>query len=313
MNILYISARGVLADGYIYKYYGDLYRELRQLENVYVYEQAISDINILLDRYENKIDCIIFGLGYFAQNNSNCYKEISGMKGLSIPKIALIHKPQTMLAEKLNFCKINDFDLFVDSQITYKKHAEIANCKPVRLPFAASPSIFYPRNVDKIYDIGFCGAMHGNGKIEGDTRDLRDRVHDKVFKLGHNVFWNGQRLPSDRIGSVEDYATKINQSKIWLSTTGPTLDVSPRYFEAMLSKTLLCCNSMPYQYENIFIDEVNCIMFENDLSDFDEKINYYLNNDEERNKIIENAYDMAINKYTWEHMAKKLIKEIGEI
>ncbi len=80
-----------------------------------------------------------------------------------------------------------------------------------------------------------------------------------------------------------------------------------------MSKTLLLCNKMPYQYEDVFVDGVNCIMFENDLSDLNEKIDYYLKNEEERNKIIETAYDTAVNNYTWKHMAEKLLKEIEEL
>jgi spore maturation protein CgeB len=116
-----------------------------------------------------------------------------------------------------------------------------------------------------------------------------------------------------RISSTEEYATKINECKVWLATTGPMLDVSPRYFEVMLSKTLLLCNKMPKQYEDYLTDGVNCVMFENDLSDFDKKLDYYLNNESEMNKVIETAYNEAINNYTWHHMAKKLIKTLERI
>jgi spore maturation protein CgeB len=70
---------------------------------------------------------------------------------------------------------------------------------------------------------------------------------------------------------------------------------------------------MTYQYEGVFVDGVNCVMFENDLSDLNEKINYYLSNEEERNKIIETAYHTAVNNYTWKHTAEKLLKEIEEL
>ena len=100
---------------------------------------------------------------------------------------------------------------------------------------------------------------------------------------------------------------------MWLSTTGPVLDVGPRYFEVLLSKTLLFCNNMRVQYEGVFVDGENCVMFENDLSDFEEKLNYYLQHDDERNLIIERGYDMAVNNYTWKHMAMKLLKEVREL
>ena len=69
---------------------------------------------------------------------------------------------------------------------------------------------------------------------------------------------------------------------------------------------------MPYEYENVFVDGENCVLFENDLSDFDEKLEYYLSNDDARNKIIENAFEIASQKYTWERMAQHLINKIGD-
>lgn len=312
MNILYVDYGNVVSQHHMYQYYGDLYRELVKKATVHLYQgpfQSAKEID------NSNIDCIIFGLGYFTQTNPKVYQEISGLNDVSIPVVCMLHKPQTMLQEKIEFCKINNIDILLDPFISHKEHGEYIGCESVRLWFTANPAIYHPRDVKKIYDIGFSGASHGSGKIKGPTRDLRDRVHQKLIDGKRNIFWNSSKEGSlqYRISSIEEYATKINQSKIWVSTTGPVLDVGPRYFEVMLSKTLLLCNNMPYEYEGVFQDGVNCVTFENDLSDLDEKLDYYLNNEEEMNKIIENAYQMAINKYTWENMAVKLLEKIEEV
>ena len=70
---------------------------------------------------------------------------------------------------------------------------------------------------------------------------------------------------------------------------------------------------MPIQYEGVFIDGENCVMFENDLSNFEEKLNYYLHHDDERDLIIERGYDMVKNNYTWKHMAMKLLSEVEDL
>ena len=309
MNILYIDHGNTTDKNYMYQYYGDLYRELLKVANVYVYQGAFTSAEQITS---SKIDCVVFGLGYFTQTNPRVYGEIKGLKDLDIPVVCMLHKPQTMLKEKLEFCKINNIDILLDPHITYKEHGEYIGCDSMRFWFTADPSVYYPREVQKIYDIGFSGASHGSGKIQGPTRDLRDRVHQKLLDSSRNMFWNSSKEGSlqYRIKSVEEYATKINQSKIWVATTGPVLDVSPRYFEVMLSKTLLLCNNMPYEYEGLFQDGVNCVIFENDLSDLDEKLDYYLSNEDAMNKIIDNAYKMAIENYTWETMAAKLIQKI---
>ena len=311
MKILYIDHGGRTGDSYLYQYYGDLYRELKKIADVQLHEDPIADWGTWL---KNKtFDCIIFGLGYFAQRNSAAYKELKGLKEVKIPVVCLLHKPQTMLKEKLYFCKVNRVSLLVDSQITYNQFAELLETPPIRIWFTADPAVYYPRPVEVLYDVGFCGASHGDGKIQGPTANLRDRIYQQILPHNLNLFWHRQTKPSDRITSVEEYATKINQCKIWIATTGPMIDVSPRYFEVMLSKTLLLCNKMPLQYENVFQDGVNCVMYENDLSDFDEKINYYLSNDEERNRIIETAHHTVVNNYTSRHMALKLLSKIKEL
>ena len=125
------------------------------------------------------------------------------------------------------------------------------------------------------------------------------------------MFWNSSKEGSlqYRIKSVEEYATKNQSVKDLGCNDRASVRCKPRYFEVMLSKTLLLCNNMPYEYEGLFQDGVNCVIFENDLSDLDEKLDYYLSNEDAMNKIIDNAYKMAIENYTWETMAAKLYRK----
>ena len=312
MNVLYIDYGNVVSDSYLYRYYGDFYRELKEIANVNLYQNVVYDINDVLSNFEN-IDCIIFGMGYFSRLGKEAYRKIEGLSDLKIPVVCYLHKPQKMLEEKLNFFKINNIDLLLDSQSTHKKHGEIAETKSYRAWFTATPEIYHPReDVSVEYDLGFIGATHGNNKVAGETMNIRDRMYDLLMVSKYNVYWKKHFGPEDRI-SIEDYASQINKCKIWLATTGPTLDVSPRYFEVMLSKTLLVCNDMPNEYGDVFKDGVNCVMFKNDLSDLIDKVDYYLNNEKERNLIVDRAYEMVKNNYTWKHMASNVLSKIEEI
>ena len=313
MNILYVDYGDVVDDNYMYQYYGDLFRELKELSRVYFVQSVNPDVPAIIDQLNGEIDCVIYGLGYFAQNHPNFFNKTEGLDKLSVPVVCMMHKPQSMLKQKLDFCKMNNVDLIVDSQSTYIKYGQLAETKSIRSWFTATPNLYHPRSCQKKYDIGFSGALHGNGKIFGPTRDLRVRIQDLLLTTDYKVFWNSSNSLDYRIPSFEEYAKKINESKIWLATTGPTEDVSPRYFEVALSKTLLFCNDMPDQYEGVFEDGVNCVTFKNDLTDFNEKLTYYLQNDSERSAIVEKAYDIVINGFTWKHMALNLLKEIEEI
>tara|TARA_R100001509_G_C4882191_1_gene220504 strand:+ start:1 stop:936 length:936 start_codon:yes stop_codon:yes gene_type:complete len=305
----------------MYQYYGDLARELARTETLFVVQGVPDHINDLFAAVGDiSVDLIIFGLGYFALSNRGAFQKIEGLAETDIPVFCLIHKPQHLLEEKLNFCKINNVDLLLESQEhNYKKYGEIAGVPSQRSFFTATPNIYHPRDVEKIYDIGFSGALHsinadGTRKIEGPTSNLRERVGNLINNNDkYKVFWNSSNSLDYRITSLEEYATKINECKIWLSTTGPLLDIGPRYFEAALSKTLILCNNMPEQYGDFFIDGKTCVTFENDLSNFEEKLDFYLSNDDERNRIIDNAYNLVSQNYTWKHMAENIINKAKEI
>jgi len=75
----------------------------------------------------------------------------------------------------------------------------------------------------------------------------------------------------------------------------------------------LLCQEIPYQYKKIFRDGENCVEFKSDLSDFEEKLDFYLKNNEKRCKIANAAYKEFVEKHAWINKADQLIKYIQEI
>ena len=67
---------------------------------------------------------------------------------------------------------------------------------------------------------------------------------------------------------------------------------------------------MPNEYEGMFIDGINCVMYKNDLSNFEEKLNFYLTNPDKSDIIIENAYNDFVNNHTNEHMCDDFLNKI---
>ena len=157
-----------------------------------------------MSQIDDTVDCIIFGLGYFAQSNQEFFNRIEGLNTVEIPVVCMIHKPQTMLDKKLDFCENNEVDLIVDSQCMHKEFQAKTGIKCIRLPFTATPKVFYPREIEKKYDIGFSGALHGkepNGKqkIFGPTANLRERAYEKLVEKNRNTFWNSSNTMEYRI------------------------------------------------------------------------------------------------------------------
>jgi len=295
-----------------YLYYTDLYKSLCKLANVKVITGPQNSKSFRIDKLDRSSDALIFGLGWMSQSDPNIYGKMLGLRQLKMPVVCLLHKPQNLLKHKLRFCKTNHINLLVYSQKEYKRYGKIAGVPAMQSWMAGDQMIYKDRGIPKIYDFGFSGALHGGNKIKGRTRNLRSRIQALVkARPGLKLFWNGSDSVAPRIKSVKAYARRINQCKIWLTTTGPLEDISPRYFEIGLSKTLIFCNRMGVEhYNNVFRDGENCVMFKNDLSDFNSKLTHYLNRDAERQAIIDTAYNEFISAHTWDCRAAELIGRI---
>jgi spore maturation protein CgeB len=78
----------------------------------------------------------------------------------------------------------------------------------------------------------------------------------------------------------------------------------------MASKTLVC-SSLPFDnLENYFVPDSNFVLINE--NDFVDKIIYYLEHEDERKKIVENAYEIIIKYHTSEIRAKQLVDIIVE-
>ena len=129
-----------------------------------------------------------------------------------------------------------------------------------------------------------------------------------------NIFWqSSDDIANNFIVSYEEYAKTINSSKIWLATLAAFGDVTPRYYEVLGSGTLLLCQKIPESYRFLLKDGINCISFNDDLSDFKEKIKFYVKNLDKLNEITDNAVNISHDNCTWNHRAKELIELIKEI
>ena len=140
-----------------------------------------------------------------------------------------------------------------------------------------------------------------------EFNNIRERISIELAKDIYNnlsICLNGN---SYVYGS--DYGKLINSSKIWLCTPSAIQLVGPRFYDIMGSCSLLFCKESDV-YDGLFQPEKHCITFKDNLSDFHEKLFYYLEHDDERNKIIENANNLFLNNHTWDHRTEQFINDI---
>ena len=303
-NILYIEPRH---GEKIYNYYNYLGNGLIEL-------QKDGKINLTINKYDfnnSKYDLILFGYGACSYPKLFKYD----LSHISTPKIGFLFKLSVFKNVKFNFFKMNKFIVLSQHtrQIEYQKKYDI-KLDPYPYPF--DNNIFFDYKLPKIYDIGMTGAIHHikhyseTAYLEGE-KNIRERIVNLLTETNYKKFikCSDDGAENSRIMNNLEYAKTINSSKIWIATNADHGDLTARASEIMGSKTLLFYNEHPYDtFNHIFNDGETCVFFKNDLSDLKEKIDYYLNNELEYNKIVNNAYQLFHNNYTGKKLADKYIK-----
>ena len=311
MNILYIDPKMCIV-GKMYPFYSGLFDELKKIANCYLYKGMCKNIADAIKICPFNPDVVVFGLGFFARH---VFEEVEGLKELDIPVVCYMFKHHLDIQKKLHFFKVNKVSIILTPLPLYKSYEEQTGCPARLFPYGADPDIFKDRKLEKVYDFGFSGALHNsNLYVDGSFRstNLRLEVQNLVKQQTDlKCFLNGSDSIKPRINNRKEYAEKINQSKIWLSTTSPFGDIPPRYFEVGMSRTLIFTNPIPLEYRDILQDGVNCVQFSEDLSDFLDKLYYYLENEDKRQEIVDNAYKCFRANYTWKHRAEEMLRVIN--
>jgi len=163
------------------------------------------------------------------------------------------------------------------------------------LPFACDPEIhYYHKDMEKIFDIGFVGGVKGEkrGKIlKNLSRDFRINDFNRYYK------------PSEM-------AIVYSQSKI-VFNMGRRGELNMRVFEALSCGSMLLTERTQNGLDELFKDGEHLITF-GEKDDLREIIKYYLSHEEERKKIAEAGYRMALEKHTYWHRVQSILETIKQ-
>jgi glycosyltransferase involved in cell wall biosynthesis len=163
------------------------------------------------------------------------------------------------------------------------------------LPLAGDPEYHGKKNLNKIYDIGFVGGL-GMGNRKKFLLNLK-REYPNSF-IG----------PADckKIGEI------YSQSKIIINYSIKN-DINMRIFEALMSGSMLITNRIKNNgFNELFEENKDLVVFDS-WKDLKEKIDYYLKNEEEREKIALSGYQKAINYHKYEDRVKFILEKIEEL
>ncbi|MCH4816758.1 MAG: glycosyltransferase [Saccharolobus sp.] len=167
--------------------------------------------------------------------------------------------------------------------------------------WACDPEVHRKLNEEKIYDVSFVGTFYPNRWL------ILSKVKRKPHIFGN--FWYLKAGYHHPPVYGEDYIKIINQTKINLNIHHPS-DLKAeapnmRVFEVAGSSGFILTERMSI-LRNIFKN----IETYSDLAEFNEKIEYYVNDDKVREEIGYSLRQQCIDKHTYIHRAERILKEI---
>ena len=155
--------------------------------------------------------------------------------------------------------------------------------------FNSKTNTWMDTHVEKRYDVCFVGNLN----------DLNRVTHiDRLFKeIGDKIYWGTERF--------HEAAEIFNQSKIVFNVSARG-ELNMRHFEALGSGAFLLSDNIP-ESENVFKEGVHFAGYSN-MAEMIEKARYYLEHDEERERIAHAGHIEAHQKHTYLHRVISVLK-----
>jgi glycosyltransferase involved in cell wall biosynthesis len=264
----------------------NLHRSLSKIEGIEskVWGLNYPEFNTPFSEIEKWADVI-----FIIENYTSHWMPINEISQSNKLKIFWSIDSHCVLAQHQNLCQLLKIDILLNSTEGYIPYYKDLVKKSYWFPNSYPDDLMYPMDIEKTIDVGFCGNILNRG-----------HVIDSLNKYG---------IKKDVFVIGDDMVKSINSYKIHLNCNISD-DINYRTFETLGCKTFLLTNYTP-GLEKIFEIGKELVVYEN-LEDLDNKVKYYLENKEERNKIAEAGYNRVKSEHTYFERSKKLIEIINE-
>ena len=291
-----------LSSGYC-SYYSEIFHALKE-----VFDIEFKNFVPRTTSEFNGYDIVFLGFGHTDCGEG---KPTSLVRNSDVKLFPILNKEYTGLENKLDWIKKMQptaaLTVHNDTQY-YKEYTEFPFH---RIMWSANQNQFKNYGGEYKHDLFFSGVTRPE-----QTENLRERVLSNLDRLSkYKLFVNIRSHKNNYAGTIfsdDEYSKHLSSSKICFITTGPADLVGTRYFEVMAAnRSLILCNRMSMDvYEDIMIDGHNCVMFSDEDEFFDKAI-YYLENENKRMEIVNNAHEHFVSTQSWKTRANQ-IKNIIE-
>src|SRR3990170_8700452 len=165
--------------------------------------------------------------------------------------------------------------------------------KVIKTQWACNHELYVPYDVEKDLEISFVGQPHGN-RVEVLSTLIKSGLKLEVFGFGWE---NRPRIPFHQMVRV------FSRSKINLNLSNSSTlvgqQIKGRNFEIPGTRSFLLTSNAENLSE--YYENGKEIVISDTAEELADKANYYLKNENERNKIAQNGYKRTLAEHTWHH------------
>lgn len=310
-------------------YQNDFYNALKKVADVTLVSTKDKLSEVLQG---NRPDIFFFGHQWLDEGGNPLF-HISAQDLWNSKTVFFINKEYANLNAKIEYVSKLNPDVLLshhhDLQSLLDRKLDI----PILwIPFAANPELFRPAIYSKKYDLNFSGVLR-NPSYPSSQADDREVIHHELFhtlgKLSfakksqfskYRIFWKpitGGRFTDlwNRYSrghfdnSKDSYAARLSLSKATLNTLSPLGLVGTRFFESAMAKSVILAPK-DVDLQGLF-DESQILRFDVSKSGLLESLKFVSGDSEELNKILEGAYDHALENHTWDQRVRTVVNWLG--
>ncbi|HYK72422.1 MAG TPA: glycosyltransferase [Pseudoneobacillus sp.] len=283
------------------RYY--LQKELSHITDLVVWHEQ-GNIHHILNKIKFVPDFILI----YLYGSRNC-PSITGLDTLDIPYGVYVEDVHSLkdFPNSVNENNIKHiFNCYRDAFI--KKYPQFTD-KMIWFPHHVNLNLF--KDLGNPKDI----PMLMMGAVNKHYYPLRYRILRMLSEHQDFVYHRhpGYRNISDKEGKFvrEKYVMEINRAKIFFTCDSIFKYPVKKYYEVLACKTLLLAPDSKELYDLGFRDGENFVAI--NKHDFLEKAEYYLRNEQERERIANNGYNLVREKHSTQIRAKGLITIIEKV
>lgn len=199
----------------------------------------------------------------------------------------------------------NNYDIIAVASSSYAKELNNAGIKAIYIPQYTNPQKFYPDAKEEYkHDILFVGSNWH------DRTSLRYAIEEGFDVAVYGYNWQGV-VPNEMYKATYIENTKLNQyyssAKIVLNDHRPDMKekgfINNRIYDVTATGTMVISDYMP-EIKEAYGDTIPMYKNKEELKSL---LNYYLNNESERNALAKQAQKITLEKFTNHAIAKQML------